>query len=64
MIDLVLINSLVFHRRVTGEVMRQEDLTAVALCKMGMSSERRIKRSKVEEDIQLKKKNDQLPIFL
>ena len=63
MIDLVLINSRVLHRRVTGEAMRQVDIRAEALCKMGMSTEKRIKRSKVEEDIQLKKK-DQLPLFL
>ena len=63
MIDLVLINSRVLHKRVTGESIKPVDLRAEALYKMGMSTEKRIKRSKVEEDIQLKKK-DQLPLFL
>ena len=56
MIDLVLINSRVLHKRVIGEAMGQVDIRAEAICKMGMSTEKRIKRSKVEEDIQLKKK--------
>ena len=50
MIDLVLINSAVLHRRVTGEAMRQVDLRAEAICKIGMSTEKRIKRSKVEKE--------------
>ena len=36
--------------------MRQIDSRAEALCKMDMSTEKWIKRSKMEEDIQLKKK--------
>ena len=51
MIDFVLINSGVLHGRVTGEAMMQVDLRAEALCKMGMSTEKRNKRPKVEEDI-------------
>ena len=41
MIDLVLKNSRILHRRVTGEAMSPVDLKIEALCKMGMSFRQR-----------------------